>query len=155
MPLERHIAAFGEEVEVLATLDVGNMWDRLLGEFLNHWLPLDQAGVSETEMAAEMKSFMDGLSTKPEEDVARQSAGVAYNQGRSAEILSAAEDRGVEWVVRSEILDENTCEMCALLDGKDAQVGSADYKDLMPPRYCEGGRRCRGFYVAIGPGGEN
>ena len=30
MPLERHIAAFGDQVEVLATMDVGQMWDRML-----------------------------------------------------------------------------------------------------------------------------
>ncbi len=149
MPLERHIAAFDAEVEILATLDVGAMWDRMLGEFLNEWARLERQGLTEAQLAAEMKGFMEGLSPKPVEDLARTSAGVSYNQGRAAEILSAAVEGLTEFVVRSEILDSRTCEVCARLDGSVFEVDSPDFHEFLPPAKCLGGDRCRGFYVAV------
>ncbi len=149
MPLDRHIVAFEEQVNVLATLDVGEMWDRMLGEFLGEWGRLDRQGLDSTAMEAEMRSFMDGLSNKPEQRLARTSSGVAYNQGRSAEILSAGVEGLTEFVVRSEILDRNTCAVCARLDGSVFEVGSADYHTFLPPAQCLGGDLCRGFYVAV------
>jgi hypothetical protein len=156
MPLERHIVTFDGQVEVLATMDVGQMWDRMLGEYLGHWTQLERQGLSAAEMDAEMRAFMQGLSDKPLERLARQSAGVAYNQGRSAEILSAAEDRGVQFVVRSEILDINTCPTCENFANSPpvVEVGTPEYDQYMPPSYCDGGLQCRGFYVAVAGGGE-
>jgi hypothetical protein len=150
VPLERHIEAFGEAVQVTATLDVGAMWDRLLGEFLSMWTDLDRQGLSEAEMIAEMESFMGSLSSKPEEAMARQEASVIYNQGRRAEILTAGEQGRVSVVVRSEILDTETCQMCHDLDGIVREVGTPEYDRDEPPAWCEGGKNCRGFYVAIG-----
>ncbi len=154
MPLERNIAAFEAEVEILATLDVGTLWDRMLGEFLGEWGRLERQGLSSAEMAGEMRGFMDGLSPKQLEDLARTSAGVSYNQGRSAEILSAHVQGLTQFVVRSEVLDAKTCEVCAQLDGSVFEIGTRDYEEFLPPAKCLGGDRCRGFYVAVGSGGE-
>jgi len=74
MPLERHVQALGEQVNVLATIDVGEMWDRHLGEFLGEWSRLDRQGLSAAQMDAEMQAFMDGLSSKPLERVSRENA---------------------------------------------------------------------------------
>jgi len=153
MPLERHVVAFEEAVEVTASLDVGAMWDRMLGEFLGEWTRLDRQNLSAAELSAEMEVFMGNLSGKPEEALARQSSGVSYNQGRAAEIQTASTEAGVEAVVRSEILDNNTCTTCSQLDGIVIEVGSPDFDRYMPPAFCDGGDNCRGFYVAIGPGG--
>ena len=149
MPLERHIEAFAEEVNILATLDVGTMWDRMLGEFLGEWGRLERQGLSEEEMEREMRAFMDGLSDKPVTDLARKSSSVAYNQGRAAEILTAGVEGRTEFVVRSEILDTATCEVCARLDGSVFEVDSPDFHEFLPPAKCLGGDRCRGFYVAV------
>ncbi len=149
MPLERHIVAFEEQVHTLAVLDVGNMWDRMLGEFLGEWGRLDRQGLDSAAMEAEMRSFMDGLSNKPEERLARTSSGVAYNQGRSAEILSAAVEGLTQFVVRSEQLDRNTCVACAALDGEVFEIGTPDYFEFLPPAKCLGGDLCRGFPVAV------
>ena len=152
MPLERHITAYADQVEVLASMDVGTMWDRMLGEFLGKWSDLDRQGVSEAEMYSELNSWMNDLSTKPEEKLARQSSEVSYNQGRAAEIETAHEERGVDWVLRSEILDTETCGTCYDLDGTTYRVDLPEFERYMPPQFCEGGKNCRGFYVAIGPG---
>ncbi len=100
-----------------------------------------------------MDAFIDKLSMRPVEDLARQSSGVAYNEGRGAEILSQHEQGNVEHVVRSEVLDDNTCAACAALDGMVVRVDSPDFKALQPPAQCFGGNRCRGFYIAIGERG--
>jgi len=149
MPLERHVEAFNDQAKVLATVDVGSMWDRMRGEFLDEWARLDRQGLSAAEMDKELLAFMDGLSVKPQEHLARTSSGVAYNQGRSAEILSANVAGKTEFVVRSEVLDANTCEVCANLDGGIYEVDSPAYHEFLPPSKCLGGDNCRGFYVAV------
>jgi len=74
---------------------------------------------------------------------------VAYNQGRAAEIKTAKEEGKARFVLRSEILDENTCSECMKWDGAIFEVGTPAFDEYMPPAQCLGGDRCRGFYVAI------
>lgn len=154
MALERYTRGFEDEVEVLAQMSIGRMWDRMLGEFLDRWSQLQRLGLDADEMERELRAHLDGLSPKFEQDVARQSSGVAYNQGRSAQILTEQAEGRVQVVVRSEVLDENTCAPCASLDGAITEVGTPDYHALMPPSQCQGGDRCRGFYVPIRGGGD-
>lgn len=150
MPLlNRHAAMLDDAAEVVATLDVGSMWDRYLGEFLGEWARLNREGVSGSDMERAMQSFMDSLSDVPIEDMGRRSASVVYNQGRSAAVLSEHARGRVDYVVRSEVLDANTCVECANLDGAVVEVNSPDFRALMPPARCLGRERCRGFYVAI------
>ena len=99
-----------------------------------------------------MRAFMDGLSERPLTDLSRTSSGVSYNQGRNVEIKDAADSGDVQFVVRSEVLDTHTCRSCSFLDGEVFEVGTPDYERYMPPAECEGGDRCRGFYVAISGG---
>jgi hypothetical protein len=153
-PLKRHIAAFAEQTEVLATMDLGTMWDRMLGEFLAEWERLNRQGIDGAAMDRALRSFMDDLSAKPLEDLARQSSSVAYNQGRAVSILQAGDSGEVEYVVRSELLDSNTCAACANLDGMVVRVDEPDFEEYMPPSKCLGGDRCRGFYVAVSGRGE-
>ena len=145
MPAETELIAFGEQAEVLASMDVGVMWDRLKGEFLGEYARLQRQGLGDAEFDRALDGFMGNLSTKPVEDLARKSSSVAYNQGRSAEIVS----QQVEYVVRSEVLDSATCEACAQLDSEVIAVNSPDYQRLMPPAECFGGDRCRGFYIPV------
>lgn len=152
MALKRHVAVFDDQVEVLATMDIGQMWDRMLGEFLAEWEQLDRQKLSAAEIEKQIGSFIDDLSEKPMERLARQSSSVSYNQGRAAEILTAADHGEVKFVIRSEILDPSTCVECHALDLFVADVGSADFYQYQPPAYCLGGRNCRGFYVAVAEG---
>ncbi len=79
----------------------------------------------------------------------RTSSTVAYNQGRGAEIATAGLDGRAQFVVRSEVLDTRTCRSCANLDGTVVPINSPEYAQFMPPAMCEGGDRCRGFYIAV------
>jgi SPP1 gp7 family putative phage head morphogenesis protein len=152
VPLRRHVNAFDEQAEILASLDVGVLWERMLGEFLGEFVRLERRGLPAAEMERELRAFLDGLSERPVADLARQSAGVAYNQGRAAEILTAAAGGAVQYVVRSAVLDQSTCEECARLDGAVVEVGTPEFRDLMPPARCLGGDRCRCFYIPVGDG---
>jgi len=154
MGVERAVVSYGEQVEILATMDVGVMWDRYLGEFLGEWERLNRMGLSEAEIERAMESFMTELSGKPLDDLARQSSSVSYNAGRSDEILRSFNDGEAQFVVRSEILDNNTCVTCGDLDGAVIEIGTSEYDLFLPPAHCEGGDRCRGFYVMIS-GGES
>lgn len=149
MPAEVHAIAFAEEVQVVATLDVQNLWDRLLGEFLNEWDRQRRAGLEGEQLDRHMQEFLDALSDKPVEDMARQSSTIAYNEGRSAAFKQGAERGRVQYVVRSEVLDQATCANCAALDGLVVEVDTPEYRELQPPARCLGGNRCRGFYVPI------
>ena len=145
MPSAVQIQAFEESVSVVATIDVGTMWDRMLGEFLVEYERLSRSGMGTAQMDAALDAFMDNLSDKPVGELARKSTTVAYNEGRSAEILST----DIEFVVRSEVLDSKTCAACAVVDGSVVEVGTQDYFGLMPPALCEGGDNCRGFYIPV------
>ncbi len=149
MAVERTIAIFEEEVRVLAQVNIGKVWDRVLGEFLGEWERLDRQQLSNADLARELESFMDGLSVKPTEALARKSSTVAYNQGRNAELISARDAKDVQFVVRSEVLDTGTCRPCTLLDGELFEVGSSEYYANMPPAQCDGQEFCRGFYIPI------
>jgi hypothetical protein len=74
-----------------------------------------------------------------------QLVGEALNLGRAAGASSVPSPP--EYAMRSEQLDENTCDTCDELHGLIVQVDSAEYMDEMPPAECEGGGRCRGIYV--------
>jgi hypothetical protein len=152
MALKRYISAFEDQARVVAELDVGSMWDRVLGEFIAEWTRLNRQRLGKAELERALAAFMADLSSKPLEDVARTSSSVAYNQGRAAEILTAGDREQVDFVVRSEILDANTCPTCQALDGTVVAVDDPDFHRLMPPALCEGGDRCRGFYVPISRG---
>jgi hypothetical protein len=142
-------AAFQDEVELVATLDLGAMWNRLMNEFLAEWDRQRRAGLEGDALDRQLQEFMDALSDKPVAAMARESATVAYNEGRDV-ALRVAKDRGlVEYVVRSEVLDQATCENCAALDGTVFEVGSDEYEMFQPPARCLGGDRCRGFFVPV------
>ena len=149
MPLEHHTQAFADEIQTLATLDIGQMWDRHLGEFLGEWTRLDRGQLPAAEMEKGMLAFMENLSDKPTIDLARKSSTVAYNRGRNAETLTAKEQGQAEFVIRSAILDQSTCGTCQLLDGAAYEIDSPDYWNDHPPLQCEGGDRCRCFYVVV------
>ena len=150
MPAETELIAFGEQAEVLASMDVGVMWDRLKGEFLGEYARLQRQGLSDAEFDRALDGFMGNLSTKPVEDLARKSSSVAYNQGRGAEMVSQANAGTVEYAVYSSVLEKGTtCEMCWSLDGEVVIIGSENYYSIYPGTRCYGGDRCRCFYIPV------
>jgi hypothetical protein len=78
--------------------------------------------------------------------MARASTSQVFNSGRNVSILELAPQLQPD-AIRVEVLDTNTCEPCRALDGQRFPIGSAEYLENQPPRQCDGGVRCRGFYV--------
>lgn len=149
MALDRFVEVMDDQVEVTARLSVGELWERLKGEFFGEWERLHRQGLPEAEIQQRLDAFLGELSDKPLEDLARKASGVTYNQGRSAEALSAAEQGEARFVIRSEALDERTCPTCAALDGSIIEIGTPGYFELLPPAQCEGGDRCRGIIIPV------
>lgn len=150
--LQRKIIALGDMVETTASLNVQNLWNRILDAGLNEFSRLDRQGLDAGELERQMTGFLEGLSPAIEEGEARRGAGVAYNSGRGVELEMADARGAIDSVVRSEVLDSATCDTCRSLDGEVYEVGSPDYTEFMPPNQCEGGDQCRGFYVPLGNG---
>ena len=147
---DRHDDRLEEEAAVLAALATTKLWQRYMGEALDKYIELERQGFSASRIVQELEQFLVGLSEKPVADIARKTSAVSYNTGRNAEIVAAALEEKVEWVVRSEVLDSATCGPCAGLDNSMFRVGTNDFYEFAPPAKCLGGGRCRGFYIAIG-----
>ena len=152
--LKRATAVYEEAILTQATVDVGSMWDRMRGEFLDEYARQGRAGLSGDALDRHMQEFMDSLSDKPLLDAAGQSANVAYNQGRGLTAERAKSEGRALYAVRSEVLDQRTCQECATLDGTVVEIGTGEYRSLMPPARCLGGDRCRGFFVILSEGGR-
>lgn len=150
MASEEHMKRLVERADIVAGVNVGALWDRMRGEYLAKWEQLNRQGLSIDEIDVELRAFMAKLSDKPLADLARKSAAVAYNQGRAAEILTAFDEGDVQFAVRSEYLDKETCPPCVDLDGETFDVGTPEFEEFMPPAKCDGGDRCRGFYITFG-----
>ena len=150
MPDDRHDDHMEEEAAIVAALFVAKLWERYLTESLDLYVELERQGLSPGRIEQEISGFLDKLSSKPVEDMARKTSAVSYNSGRNAEILTAMDEEKVEWVVRSEVLDSATCGPCASLDNTTFKVGSKEFYEYAPPAKCRGGGRCRGFYIAVG-----
>lgn len=71
--------------------------------------------------------------------------GETLNMGRTAGVLALTDPP--EFAMRSEQLDENTCEECDAVHGEIVEIGTGEYYDLLPPSRCLGGGRCRGVMV--------
>jgi hypothetical protein len=87
------------------------------------------------------------LSDAPVSDAARGATSESFNLGRNLGAQAQAGD--ISQVVRTEILDQNTCDPCARVDGTSVEMNSDEYFALMPPNLCEGRDLCRGFYVYV------
>lgn len=146
---KRVVDQFGQHVAVLAEMDVGIVWDRMLGAFLEEYVRLEREGMAMGDLLRGLEAFLDDLSEKPLAELARTSTTVSYNQGRNMGLLTAAAGKQAQYAVRSEVLDSNTCEQCVALDGTIVKIGSPAYQELMPPARCLGRERCRGFYVIL------
>ncbi len=152
MASREHIEDMIEQAALTANVSMGRLWERMRDEFLTRWEQLQRQNLSESKIRSALLAFMASLSSKPIEDLARKSSTVAYNQGRAAEILTRFDQGQAEFVVRSEILDTATCEVCSRLDSQVFEINSADFHEFMPPAKCLGGDRGRGFDVAFAGG---
>lgn len=101
-----------------------------------------------SEVGAEVKSYLAGLSDSFLAEQANAAIMQAINTGRR-EFMRANKP---EHVYASELMDENTCPPCAEVDGTEWDTVEAAEADAYPAGGyidCDGGARCRGTLVAV------
>ena len=85
------------------------------------------------------------------ERIAANATSTVVAEARDSVIEEIVRRTGVEnpriTVVRSAVLDRNTCGECNRLDGERYVYGSDVYYQDMPPNWCEGGNMCRCVYI--------
>lgn len=128
-------------------IDLSDLASRLEREALRLINDLSQQGLTGDALADAVASGLRALSDAPVDRAARGAASEAFNLGRN--LGAQAEAGRIETVVRSEVLDQNTCPPCADLDGKTVEMNSPEYFEFMPPNGCDGRELCRGFYVYL------
>ena len=129
---------------VAVEIDISGLATRLENEAMRLINDLSQQGLSGDALADAVDAGLRALSDAPVDRAARGAASESFNLGRNLEV----QRRGLSGVaVRSEILDENTCDPCRALDGRKVDMGSSEYFEFMPPNQCDGRELCRGFYI--------
>lgn len=101
-----------------------------------------------SEVAAEVKSYLAGLSDSFLAEQSNAAIMQAINTGRR-EFMRA---NNPDHVYASELMDENTCSPCSDVDGTEWSTVEAAEADAYPAGgyiECEGGPRCRGTLVAV------
>lgn len=134
-----------EAFRVRADIDLSEFYERLRAETLTQVADLSQQGYRGQDLADRVIASLNNLSDRPTEEAARGAATEAFSLGRNIEIQKQAD--GIAEVVRTEILDDNTCDPCRLLDGAVYQINTPEYFQDMPPNHCDGRDLCRGFYL--------
>lgn len=115
---------------------------RLLADFSQQPIPDDQLA---DKVGAGLHALTDTLITRE----GRGATGEAFNLGRNESAQAPAVLSQVTKVVRTEILDHNTCPPCEDFDGNVYVMNSPEYFRDMPPNGCNGGEACRGFYMYL------
>jgi hypothetical protein len=130
---------------VRVRIDLDAFYTRLENESLRLLNELGQQGLEGAELADRVVAGLNSLPDAPIERMGRASTAEAFNLGRNL----AAQDNltKIREAVRTEVLDENTCTPCRLLDGTRVLPNTDEYFELMPPRLCDGKEFCRGFYL--------
>jgi hypothetical protein len=134
-----------EALRVRVEIDLDEFYQRLVSRTREVLPDLQQQGLTGDELARRLEAELSNLSDTPIEQMGRGSTSEAFNLGRNEAAQELQPQIGR--VVRTEILDENTCEPCQSLDGRVVEMNSPDYFEFMPPNFCQGESFCRGFYI--------
>lgn len=135
----------GDAHRVAVEIDVSELAGRLEREAMRLINDLSQQGLTGDELARAVGDGLRQLSDAPVERMARGATSEAFNLGRNLEAQRRIAE--IKTVMRTEILDENTCAPCQQLDGREVEVNTPEYFELMPPNLCDGREQCRGFYI--------
>jgi hypothetical protein len=137
-----------EAVRVGVEIDISEIGGRLEREAMRLISDLMQQGYTGDDLADRVSAGLMDLSDKPVLEAARGAATESFNLGRNLGAQDATDQ--IKSVVRTEVLDENTCEPCRILDGFTCEMNSPEYFENMPPNGCDGRDLCRGFFMYLG-----
>ena len=130
---------------VAIEIDITETVNSLEAEALRLIDQFSRQGLAGDELASAVTEGLRLLSDAPVTRRARAATSEAFNLGRNLEAQRRIVD--IEEVVRTEILDDATCEPCRALDGRVFIPNSPEYFEFMPPAKCNGRSFCRGFYL--------
>ena len=138
-----------EAFRATVAIDLDTFYTRLQNETRAALAEFQKQGLTGDALADAVEARLQGLSDKPIEAMGRASTSEAFNLGRN---IAAQENLPlIKEVVRTEILDINTCFPCRMLDFSNSQItyeiNTPEYFRDMPPNLCEGRDFCRGFYI--------
>jgi len=133
-------------------IDLSELAVRLKTEAMRLISELSRQGYSGQDLADRVSAGLMDLSDRPIQDAARGASSESFNLGRNLGAQDSAAE--ITQVIRTEVLDGNTCPPCARLDGEIRQMNTPEYFADMPPNHCDGRDQCRGFYMYIA-GGAN
>lgn len=107
-------------------------------------------GRTPAQVATEVVSYLQGLKHAWTTDQLAGAVQASQNLGRFTVWEGVPEEHPATWYA-SELLDSNTCDPCAAIDGREygsLEEAMADYPSggFMD---CDGGPRCRGTVVAV------
>jgi len=136
-----------ERIAIQAGTDAQSVADRLLAGIMQAIEDGTAQGLSPDDLADLLEGRMPTFMGPQYRNAADMSDTLAFNEGQASELERRTSD--VDFVLRSEILDDATCTTCKRLDGMKLKVGTQRFYANLPPAKCEGGRRCRGFLVPI------
>lgn len=109
----------------------------------------EQMGSVDTEDLEPPEKSLDRLKRSTLEGVGERSNAKAVNFGRDKAATDYMDETGATLMAqRNAVLDDATCDPCAKLHkAKWYVVGSAPYREDLPPAKCEGDERCRCWMV--------
>lgn len=128
-----------------AEIDLSSFYNRLLNETRRLMTDYGQQGLEGQDLADAVEAGLRNLSDTPIDQAGRGATTEAFNLGRN--LAAQRNAASIQRVVRTEILDENTCDFCESADGKTYDVNTPAYFENMPPNGCDGRDLCRGFYM--------
>lgn len=134
-----------EALKVRVGIDLEGFYSALRSRTAQLLTDLQQQGLTGAALADAVTDALRAEFDTPIERAGREATNEAFALGRNLEAQERQDEIGE--VVRTEVLDENTCEPCSQLDGTVVVLNSPEYFRLMPPNLCEGREQCRGFYI--------
>ena len=120
-------------------LTMDTFFNTLKNEWSDVILAQSKAGIVDTQA---IKSRLERVSDKKFKNEVNKKLGEAFGSGRNGQLKA----HGTEKVIRSEVLDENTCDPCFGIDGEVIVVDSARWAEVSRGVFdgCKGGDNCRG-----------
>lgn len=138
--LEAELAARGAALEQLLSQSLSQA-------AANKAVQITGGTLSADEVAVQVADYLGALTDTYLADQFGGAISAAQNAGR----LATMDENGASLFYASELLDANTCDPCAEIDGTEyssAEEAAADYPGG-GFRDCDGGPRCRGIVVAV------
>lgn len=133
-------------INPLVSILAGTLTGKLLNEFKKE--VTRQKIASEISLGT-LETLLTGLSTGDFSNASSEYIVTVYGAGREYEALQHADQ--IEYILRSEILDNNICKACKPIDLKEVYSDDPLWNKISSGPYteCEGGNKCRGLNLYV------